>query len=130
MSLVTRVYYALFLFWSSWVVVFLSFFLFFFLPCASDRRLAGCMRSCVLVVFLVWSVPFWSFFFLRLRLSSPGLFVFCFCLLASFLVWLLLLLLPSPPCVFWLTWYDFPRRLLPPLLPTVSGGVFDLATVW
>ena len=79
--------------WGRWFWWFSFFFLLFcFLPCASDRRLAGCMRSFV----LVW----------LLRLSCG-----------------LLLLLPPPPCVFWVLFFGFSCRLLPPLLPTVLGGV-------
>ena len=81
-------------------------------------------------VFLVWLVPFRvflflplssSFFlFLRVCFSSPGrLFGFvCFVSLVAFAPGA-----PYSPCVFWVTWYGFPRRLLPPLLPPVSVGV-------
>ena len=84
------------------------------------------MRSFVLGVFLVWLVPFWFFLFLRVCLSS--LVPLVFGSVCSFSLVAFAPVAPSPPCVFWETWYGFPRRLLPPLLPTASGGVVDLAT--
>ena len=70
--------YALLLFGSLCVVVFLVVLLLFFLPCASDRRLAGCMRSGFLLFsWFGWPVfvssSFSPFpFFLRVCFFFPG----------------------------------------------------------
>ena len=82
----------------------------FRLPCASDRRLAGCMSFCL---WLVLALPLSLF----CAFSSSGCFSSSIVAVAPVTL--------SSPVPFGGFVSGFLRRLLPPFLPTVSCGVLS-----